>query len=784
MVKRDLNVLIVEDSDDDAQLMIRELRRGGYAVVFERVETKRDMDAALLRQTWDIILSDYSMPHFSAMGALATLKASRQDIPFIVISGTIGEETAVAALKAGAHDFLVKGKMARLIPAIERELRDAEIRRSHREVESRYQLLVERLPMIVYMNPVTERANTNYVSPQVQTILGFSPEEWVADPSFWQTRLHPDDRESVMKEIERSNQIQGPSNIEYRMIARDGRVVWFHDQTVLVRDDKGQPLYWQGLKVDITQRMQAEAHARQSEERFSKAFRASPIAISITRLSDGLFADVNDSFLHLLGYSREEILGRTALDLNIYANKDERSKFIQKLLEQGEVRDYEMTAQTKSGDTIHALFSTEMIELDGQPYALATILDITGRKQAEDEILKLNAELERRVQERTTELERALRAKDEFLANMSHELRTPLNAILGLSESLSEHIAGPLNEKQARYVKTISESGTHLLSLINDILDLARIESGQVVLNIAEVDLQQVCQASLRMINQQALKKDQQVALDVDDGIGSIWVDERRLKQILVNLLSNAVKFTPAGGKLGLDVRGDRHEKRVTFTVWDNGIGIRESDLTRLFRPFVQLDSGLSREATGTGLGLALVAQMVRLHGGSVSVESQPDEGSRFTVTLPWEPALATDTELRMMSTGKFRAIKPDARDRPIILLIEDTRETTAMVTDYLQSAGYQVISAREALTGMDLAKRTHPNLILMDIQLPGMDGLEATRRLRDDPDFRTLPIIALTALAMPGDRERCLAAGATDYLTKPVSLKKLAALIEQYLLR
>ena len=784
MVKRDLSVLIVEDSEDDAQLMLREIRKGGYTVFSERVETQIDMEAALSRSTWDLILSDYSMPHFSAMAALATLKDSGQDIPFIVISGTIGEETAVTALKAGAHDFLVKGKLARLIPAIERELRDAETRRSHREVESRYQLLVERLPMIVYMNPVAVRASTTYVSPQVQTILGYSPEEWIADPFFWQTRLHPDDLNAVMKAIEQSYLTQGPSNIEYRMFARDGRLVWFHDQTVLVRDDKGQPLYWQGLKVDITTRKEAEAQARQSEERFSKAFRASPIAISITRLSDGLFTDVNNSFLRLLGYSREEVIGRNAFELNIYANAAERKRLIQKLKERQELKDYEMTTQTKSGEVLHVLFSTETIELDGEAYALATILDISDRKRAEEEILKLNAELERRVQERTMQLERALRAKDEFLANMSHELRTPLNAILGLSESLSEHMAGPLNEKQERYVKTISESGTHLLSLINDILDLARIESGQVVLNINEVDLQQVCQASLRMINQQALKKEQQVTLEIDEGIGSIWVDERRLKQILVNLLSNAVKFTPAGGRLGMEVRGDRQEKRLTFTVWDHGIGISENDLTRLFQPFVQLDSSLSREAQGTGLGLTLVAQMARLHGGSVSVESQPDVGSRFTVTLPWEPAFATDAELRLKSTGKFRAIRPEAKDRPILLLIEDTRETTVMVTDYLQMAGYQVISARDALTGMDMAKRAHPNLILMDIQLPGIDGLEATRRLRADPEFRTLPIIAMTALAMPGDRERCLAAGVTDYITKPVSLKKLATMIEQYLLR
>jgi PAS domain S-box-containing protein len=658
-MKPELHALIVEDSEDDAHLMVREIQRGGYTVIWERVETKADMQAALSNRSWDIILSDYSMPHFSAMSALETLKASELDIPFLVVSGTIGEETAVAALKSGAHDFLVKGKLARLVPAIERELRDAKIRRSHREAQSRYQLLVERLPIIVYLSPVDKLEDTIYVSPQIETILGYTSDEWVADPQFWQTRIHPDDRDAVLNVVAESGLTGNPSTMEFRMLARDGHVVWFHDQTMLIRDERGQPSYWQGIKIDITK-----------------------------------------------------------------------------------------------------------------------------HKQAEEEILKLNTELEQRVQTRTMELERALRAKDEFLASMSHELRTPLNAILGLSESLSERTAGPLNEKQERYVKTITESGHHLLSLINDILDLARIEAGQIVLNVAEVDLKQVCQASLRMINELAVRKQQRVTLEVDDAIGSIWVDERRLKQILVNLLSNAVKFTPADGSLGLIVRGDQQEKRVMFTVWDDGIGIHQSDLARLFRPFVQLDSSLAREAPGTGLGLALVAQMVRLHGGSVNVESQPGEGSRFTVTLPWEPALATDADLRMRSTGKFRAIRPEAKDRPILLLIEDTRETTVMLTDYLQLAGYQVLSARDALTGMDLAKRTRPDLILMDVQLPGVDGLEATRRLRADPEFRTIPIIALTALAMPGDRERCLAAGATDYVTKPVSLKKLAVLIEDYLLR
>jgi PAS domain S-box-containing protein len=246
-VKPVLRVLVVEDSVEDTELIVREIERGGYTVDFERVETKETMKEALTERQWDVILSDYSMPRFSVMGALETLKASGLDVPFLVVSGTIGEETAVTTLKAGAHDFLLKGKLARLIPAIEREMREARIRRFHREAESRYQLLVERLPIIVYVNPVENITHTTYVSPQIEMILGYRPEEWLADPHFWQTRVHPQDLEAVLKNVQESNRTSKSFDMEYRVLARDGHVVWFHDQTTLVRDERGQALYWQGL---------------------------------------------------------------------------------------------------------------------------------------------------------------------------------------------------------------------------------------------------------------------------------------------------------------------------------------------------------------------------------------------------------------------------------------------------------------------------------------------------------------------------------------------------------
>ncbi|HEY3475380.1 MAG TPA: ATP-binding protein, partial [Anaerolineales bacterium] len=352
--------------------------------------------------------------------------------------------------------------------------------------------------------------------------------------------------------------------------------------------------------------------------------------------------------------------------------------------------------------------------------------DVTERKQMEVALQLERNQLVQRVEERTADLSRAnsnlaraLRVKDEFLANMSHELRTPLNAILGLSESLGEQIAGPLNEKQQKYISTISESGHHLLSLINDILDLAKIDAGQITLDINKVDLRSVCQASLRMVKQLAQKKNQEISLEIDPGLGLMWADERRLKQMIVNLLGNAVKFTPENGKLGLEVHGDEEANQIAITVWDNGIGIKQNDLARLFQPFVQLDSGLAREATGTGLGLALVAQMARLHGGSVNAVSEPGKGSHFTILLPWEPALAMDSAARMKITGKFRAIQLDAENKPTILLVEDTKEVVMMLKDYLELTGYRVFTAQDGVDGIVQARHIKPDLILMDVQMP-----------------------------------------------------------------
>lgn len=401
-------------------------------------------------------------------------------------------------------------------------------------------------------------------------------------------------------------------------------------------------------------------------------------------------------------------------------------------------------------------------------------------------------ELELRVADRTAalnrtnaELEHANRTKDEFLANMSHELRTPLNSILGLTESLLEQRRDPLTDYQQKSLQIIESSGQHLLELINDILDLSKIEAGKFDYFPQPVDIDALCKSSLAFIKSQAAKKSITVTYQKETSIAVMDADPRRLKQILVNLLTNAVKFTPEGGQVSLHVQANEEHQFVEISVKDNGIGIAPQDLKRLFQPFVQVDSKLNRQFEGTGLGLVLVHKLTDMHGGSVHVESEVGAGSRFTVRLPWgQSVIARDSVDRperepLQDRLESSDVPPDGK---LVLLAEDNLASLLTIGEYLKSHGYRFVEAHDGLEAIERAEASDPNIILMDIQMPVLDGLEAIRRLRTNPRFAETPIISLTALAMPGDRERCLEAGANEYMTKPVRLRVLKQKIQKFL--
>jgi diguanylate cyclase (GGDEF)-like protein/putative nucleotidyltransferase with HDIG domain len=456
--------------------------------------------------------------------------------------------------------------------------------------------------------------------------------------------------------------------------------------------------------------------------------------------------------------------------------------------------------------------------------------ELLERLRAEKELQEERELLAQRVEERTSELTAAnakltaaLRTKDEFLATVSHELRTPLNAILLLTESMQNGVYGSLEARHADILGTVKQSARHLLSLINDILDMSKIESGMFELDMGPVSLPIICRNGLQFVAEAARAKQIELKQTIDEKVDMVNGDERRLLQILVNLLSNAVKFTPDGGAVGLAVTGDPKAELVHITVWDTGIGITKDDMARLFQPFVQLDSKLSRQYEGTGLGLALVDRLTKMHGGCVALESEVGKGSRFTVSIPWKaqdeldllfhrlPLFAgkTSASVKMHETNgngapghsangheSLKVIQKDRTARPVqlcpstegdqqsplILLVEDNEIGIEAMQDYLIAHDYRVIIARNGEEAIAQTNQCHPDLILMDIQMPDMDGLEATSRIRTQDEFTRIPIIALTALAMPGDRERCLQAGANEYLSKPVSMKQLVQVIQSQL--
>jgi PAS domain S-box-containing protein len=505
-----------------------------------------------------------------------------------------------------------------------------------------------------------------------------------------------------------------------------------------------------------------------------------------------LITFINQKICDMLGYSQQELLGSPITRYFDAVNQKIVTKQLTKQHQQGENPAYEIEWTRRDGHKVPTIFSPSTI-FDAEGHfngSFAVITDITERKQAEKALRKERASLALRVKERTAELSyanaglaRAARLKDEFLANMSHELRTPLNAVLALSEILEEQAFGQLNKKQLNYVQEITKSGHHLLNLINDILDLSKIEAGKLELQLGWIAVEDICQTSLSFIKQLASNKKLKIYTQFDGTITTIQADKLRLKQIMINLLNNAVKFTPEKQTIGLEVTADKEQEVVHFTVWDTGIGISKSDMRKLFQPFVQLDSGLARAYEGTGLGLALVRRLTEMHGGCVSLESEMGKGSRFTVSLPWQESGLSGTAVATVEPVKTITLRIDTgQPAPLILLAEDNESNIKSVSDYLQTKGYRVTVARNGAEAIDRAKEERPDVVLMDIQMPSMDGLAATRFFRAEADFKMVPIIALTALAMPGDKEECLAAGANEYLSKPVSLKNLAKLIEKKL--
>jgi signal transduction histidine kinase/CheY-like chemotaxis protein len=397
-------------------------------------------------------------------------------------------------------------------------------------------------------------------------------------------------------------------------------------------------------------------------------------------------------------------------------------------------------------------------------------LDIQNR----DELGTLAANLNRMSAELGRlyhQLEAASRHKSEFLASMSHELRTPLNAIIGFSEVLLERLFGELTAKQEEYLRDILDSGRHLLSLINDILDLSKVEAGRIELELGHFSLPETLENGLTMVRERASRHGIALSLDVDPTLEVIAADERKVKQVVFNLLSNAVKFTPNGGQVGITAA--QEDDGVRITVWDTGIGIAPEDQERIFEAFQQVGARYAEQREGTGLGLALAKRFVALHGGRLAVESAVGQGSRFTFTLPVRTARPVEATVEA-------AHSTDAgteRDRPLVLVVEDDPPAAELLRLYLEGSGCDVAVAGDGEEGWAQACQLHPTLITLDLLLPKVDGWDLLVRLKGEPKTQQIPVVIVSFMDQRGQG---FALGAADYLVKPVSREELVSALQR----
>ncbi|HKV82757.1 MAG TPA: response regulator [Candidatus Sulfotelmatobacter sp.] len=722
-----LRMLIVEDSQDDAELLVRELGRGGYSVNSQRVDSPAALQAALDAQIWDLIICDYSMPHFSGLDALHLVRSRLQDIPFIFLSGNIGEETAVAALKQGAQDYVMKNNIKRLLPAIQRELEDYARRKERAQLEAKiqkhslqlemanqelkdseekYRLLFDGNPMPTW---VFDRHTLKFLAVNEAAIrhYGYSRKEFL---TMTIADIRP--KEGLPKLMDAvSKSVPGLSEAE----------VWRHqkkDRTLIDVEITSHPICFAGkdaeliLSQDVTEQRKAHEKVRQSEERFAKAFRSSPLPITISTEKEGRYVDANQAFLKMMGYHREELLNWTADDLRVWVNPMDRKVMLEQLDRPIPTEPMETRFRTKSGKERLVQVSADRLILDGIPCVLANTLDVTESRRLEAQF--------RQAQK--------MEAVGRLAGGVAHDFNNLLSVIMGYTD-LAKELVLPVSPVR-KHLDNIKQAGQRAAALTKQLLAFSR----QQVVILQVLNLNAVVHNASKML-QRLIGEDVSLVLRLGEPLGSVKADLGQMEQILMNLAVNARDAMPGAGKIVIETAnveldetyvGQHSPVRpgsyVLLSVSDTGCGMDAKTMAQIFEPFFTT----KEPGKGTGLGLSTVYGIVKQNSGYVWPYSEVGRGTTFKVYFP-------------RVDGIPERLKPERSDIAIsrgtetILLVEDDNLLRELTVELLRSGGYHVLEARDANAALDIAKEhgSSLDLVLTDVIMPGMSGADLVAHLR-----------------------------------------------------
>ena len=788
-----VRILVFSADRDFAGICVGALHKAGFTPSADTVGNLRDLVDHLRSREFDVALFDTPVDSAAWREPLAAIQAAKVDIPVILVSPPSDAAAVLRALRSGIADCVFRDGLEDLPEATTRLLKDRDSQRKTDESDAQLIGSGQAFEAVVQASPLAIIALDRSGSVQIwsrgaERMFGWSQEEVIGRPLPTVPVEESPSFESLL-----ASQMEGLAHegVELRLRRKDGDNIDVSLWTSPLRDGDGRIGGVMAVLADVTQRRRAERDhaealerakaaraAAKAERRFRDLLEAAPDAI-IEVDREGRIRLVNAVSEKMFGYKRDELLGQLMEILVPERFRGTHHQHRNYYWQHPEVRPMgsglDLLAQRKDGTRFPVEISLSPVTSAEGMRVTAIIRDVTERKRAEEQIRAMHerftAELtatNQQLEVRNQEVERANRLKSDFLASMSHELRTPLHTIIGFAELLREEIDGALSDKQRRFLGHIHQDALHLLELINDVLDLSKIEAGRLELRLEEFDAAQALDEVLASIRPLAINKTLSVESRVPECI-HLKADRVRYKEILYNLLSNAVKFTPAHGKIW--VEGGSDGRFATIAVNDTGIGLPADEQVSIFAKFYQAAATTKGIKEGTGLGLAITKRLVEQHGGRIWIESQLGQGSRFSFTLP----LSVPEE----EISRPQEATAGSNAGPLILIVEDERAAQELLVSYLEPHGYRTATAGSYDEALRKAVDLRPDAITLDLIMPGQTGWKALQELRRRPETAHIPVIVVSVLE---EQKSAISLGATEYLTKPVAKDTFLGALRKHL--